>query len=69
MHRLRPPARVERDVAAALQAALDVPVGLAVADVVDGRRRHSSPRKRVIHFELTLTAMSGASGCLMPTMW
>src|ERR1039457_3354434 len=61
MAALRAAARIERDVAAALQAAGNVPVGLAVADVIDGRPRHCRDR----HYS---TVKSGASGCLMPTM-
>jgi hypothetical protein len=37
---LHAPARIERHVMAALQTAGDVPLGLSVADVVDGRLRH-----------------------------
>ena len=39
MRGLRAAARIERDVAAALQTAGDVPVGFAVTDVIDGGRR------------------------------
>jgi len=38
--RLRAALGVERDIAPALQPALDVPVGLAVADVIEERRGH-----------------------------
>ena len=37
--RLFAPARVDRNVALALQAPFDVPVGFAVADVIEQRRR------------------------------
>ena len=37
---LRASARIERGVTMALQSAFDIPVGLAVADVIDNRRRH-----------------------------
>ena len=40
MRGLRKTKLIERRIDAALQAAFDVPVGLAVAHVVDGRRRH-----------------------------
>ena len=57
--RLRAAFLVERDIVAALQPLLHVPVGEAVADVIeDGQDHHS-----------LATTMSGASGCFMPTMW
>ena len=61
MNGLRAPARVERNVAAALQAALDVPIGFAVADVVDGRRSHFPlvPAKAGTQFLLIYHRCSG----------
>ena len=59
---LRPPARIQRHVATALQAASDIPVGFSVTDVIDGWPLSD-------HYSSLPTAMSGASGCLMPTIW
>ena len=46
MGRLAAPACVERRVAMALQALLDVPIGLAVADVVEHRHDRLAPSGR-----------------------
>ena len=51
MRALRAAARIERHVAAALQAAGDVPVGFAVTDVIDGR----------LHLFFVMPRESGAS--------
>jgi hypothetical protein len=60
MSGLLTPARVERYVVAALQPAFDVPVGLAMTDVIDDwRQRIYSPLP---------TSISGALGCFMPTI-
>ncbi len=65
MHGLRAPARVEGDVVPALQSAGYVPVGFAVAEIKDDRSRLCS----LTHQSVLPTAISGASGCLMPTIW
>src|SRR5690242_6772205 len=61
---LRATAFVERNVISALQTARHVPVGLAVADVIEGR---PFPCRRA-HYSFLPTVMSGASGCLIPTI-
>src|SRR6187401_1895791 len=65
MHSLRAPARIERDVVPALQPACHVPVGFTMADIKDNRSR----LRGLTHQSVLPTAMSGASGCLMPTIW
>src|SRR6188474_781859 len=65
MHGLRASARVEWNVVSALQAAGHVPVGFTVADIKDDRSRLCG----LTHQSVLPTAMSGASGCLMPTIW
>ena len=65
MRRLRAAARIERHVVPALQPAGDVPVGLAVADVID---RSAAALTVAADHSFLPTAMSGASGCFMPTM-
>src|SRR5262249_53933108 len=63
---LRPPFGIERHIVAALQPLLHIPIGEAVADVVDRRRRHGDAcAARAYSFA---TLISGASGCFMPTM-
>src|SRR4029078_1712799 len=64
MHGLRAAACIERDVAPALQSAGYIPVGLTMADIKDDRSRLFD----LIHQSVLPTAMSGASGCLMPTI-
>ncbi len=62
MLRLRAAVGIERHVAAALQPLLGVPLGQAVPHVIDDGHEVSG---RAYSFA---TAMSGASGCFMPTM-
>ncbi len=56
----------QRIVRLALQPLLGVPLGFAVADVIEDGRLH---RRLVRPHSLWLTVISGASGCFMPTMW
>ena len=65
---------VERDVALALKAALDIPVGLAVADEDEGgehaRGLPGAPVPGAGQPSALITvAMSGASTAFMPTTW
>src|SRR6185437_15467070 len=64
MHCLFTTARIKWNVALALQAAGHIPFGFAVTDIIDGR----TVRCRSSHYSFLPTAISGASGCLMPTM-
>ena len=67
MGRLRATAIVQRNVLRSLQPAFGIPCRLAMANVIDCRRRH---RRRSYSLATELQSeMSGASGRFMPTTW